>query len=222
MMSTTVLLTGATGMVGGHALKLALENDAFTRVITYGRKATGVQNDKLIEITSKNFLEFPQELLDELPSVDHIAFFLGVYTGAVDRELFRSITVDMPVELGRLFAEANKQGKFSLLSGQGADRKETSRMMFAKDKGTAENALSALFPNRFFTFRPGYIYPVEPRNEPNFTYRLSRRLYPLFKLMGSNMSITSHQLGEAILTSALRAPNQEILENRDILDYLQS
>lgn len=221
-MSTTILLAGATGMVGGHALKLALENDQITKVITYGRKATGAQSDKLLEITSKDFLDFPQALLDELPAVDHIVFCLGVYTGAVNRELFRSITVDMPVELGRLFSEANKQGKFSLLSGQGADRKEKSRMMFAKDKGAAENALTALFPEKFHTFRPGYIYPVEPRDEPNLSYRISRKLYPLLKAMGTNMSITSHQLGEALLSSALRAPKQEILENRDIIEYLQS
>ena len=47
---------------------------------------------------------------------------------------------------------------FVLLSGQGADRQEKSRMMFAKDKGEVENRLEALLGPLFFYCRPGYIY----------------------------------------------------------------
>ena len=34
-------------------------------------------------------------------------------------------------------------------------------MMFAEDKGAAENLLSTMYAGTFYTFRPGYIYPVK-------------------------------------------------------------
>jgi hypothetical protein len=51
-------------------------------------------------------------------------------------------------------------------------------MAFARYKGEAEKTLlSAGFP-RIYIFRPACIYPVEPRKEPNLSYRLLRELYP--------------------------------------------
>lgn len=221
-MTKTILITGATGMVGSYALKLALLDDNISKVIVYGRRSVGAQHDKMVEYLSPNFTEFPTDLLAELSTVDHILFCLGVYTGAVKREPFREITVDYPVELAKKHIEANPNGAFTLLSGQGADRTEKSRMMFAEDKGAAENQLSALYEGKFFTFRPGYIYPVEKRQEPNLSYTVSRYLYPLLRAFGSKYSITSHQLAEGVFTSTLRQPDQEILENHEILNYLHS
>ena len=209
-------------MVGSHVLKLALASDKITKVIVYGRSSVDFDHEKMEEFLSPVFTQFPVDLLDQMGKVDHILFCVGVYTGAVKRELFREITVDYPVELARKHLEANPKGSFSLLSGQGADRSEKSRMMFAEDKGAAENLLSTMYAGTFYTFRPGYIYPVEKREEPNFSYKLSRSLYPLLKYLGPKFSITSHQLAEGIFTSALHTPEQEILENHQILNYIHS
>jgi hypothetical protein len=47
-------------------------------------------------------------------------------------------------------------------------------MAFARYKGEPEKALLGEgFPN-VYLFRPAYIYPVEPRKEPNLSYRLLR------------------------------------------------
>ena len=62
----------------------------------------------------------------------------------------------------------------------GADTSEKSSVMFAKDKGIAENFLFNLKFHRTYSFRPGYIYPVTKRNEPNFGYKLTRLLYKPF------------------------------------------
>jgi len=209
-------------MVGSHVLKLALASDQISKVIVYGRSSVDFEHEKMVEYLSPIFTQFPVDLLVEMGTVDHILFCLGVYTGAVKRELFREITVDYPVELARKHLEANPKGSFTLLSGQGADRSEKSRMMFAEDKGAAENLLSTMYAGTFYTLRPGYIYPVEKREEPNFGYKLSRSLYPLLKHLGPKFSITSHQLAEGIFTSALRTPEQEILENHEILNYIHS
>ena len=209
-------------MVGSHVLKLALASEEVSKVIVYGRSSVDFEHEKIEEHLSPIFTQFPVDLLAQMGDVDHILFCVGVYTGAVPRDLFREITVDYPVELARKHLEANPKGSFSLLSGQGADRSEKSRMMFAEDKGAAENLLSTMYAGTFYTFRPGYIYPVEKRVEPNFSYKLSRSLYPLLKHLGPKFSITSHQLAEGIFTSVVRTPDQEILENHEILNYIHS
>jgi uncharacterized protein YbjT (DUF2867 family) len=53
-------------------------------------------------------------------------------------------------------------------------------MSFARYKGEAENALLASGFASVYIFRPAYIYPVTPRREPNFGYRLLRAIYPAF------------------------------------------
>ena len=220
-MNKTVLITGATGMVGSLVLKNALASKYISKVIVYGRSSVDFEHEKMQEFLSPVFTQFPVSFLKELPSIDHVLFCVGVYTGVVKRDIFRQITVDYPVELAKQHLLANPKGCFSLLSGQGADRSERSRIMFAKDKGQAENTLSELYNGSFFTFRPGYIYPVEKRVEPNFSYWISRLVYPLFKALGPKFSITSHQLAKGILKSAMLLPPKEILENQEILIYLK-
>tara|TARA_R110002094_G_scaffold8828_2_gene18381 strand:- start:559 stop:891 length:333 start_codon:yes stop_codon:yes gene_type:complete len=108
------------------------------------------------------------------------------------------------------------------LSGAGADRSEKSKMMFAKDKGRAENLLQKLELGEFISFRPAYIYPVAARKEPNFTYRLSRFLYkPLISKLGKNMSIKSTSLADSMFKVGLNGSEKGILENKDILEILE-
>jgi hypothetical protein len=49
--------------------------------------------------------------------------------------------------------------------------------------GEAEKVLlAAAFP-QVFLFRPASAYPVEPRMEPNFSYRRLRAVYPAFRVL---------------------------------------
>ena len=87
------------------------------------------------------------------------------------------------------------------------------------DKGEAENAvLAAGFPH-VYLFRPAYIYPVEPRNEPNFSYRLLRTVYPVFRVLFPNQVIRADDLARSMVDLVLRQTHERqglILENRDI------
>jgi uncharacterized protein YbjT (DUF2867 family) len=93
-------------------------------------------------------------------------------------------------------------------------------MAFARYKGEAENALSAAGFPRVYIFRPAYIYPVQPRREPNVSYRLLRAIYPVFRLVFPNQVIPADQLARAMVNAALRGIGREpcaiVLENRDI------
>ncbi len=154
-----------------------------------------------------------------LSDQDAAIFCLGVYTGAVPDAEFRKITVDYTIEFARVLRASSPGAAFSFLSGGGADQTERSRIAFARYKGEAEKALLAAGFPRLYIFRPAYIYPVEPRKEPNFSYRLLRAIYPLFRVLFPNQVIPADDLARAMVDVAVRETGKTgglVFENRDI------
>jgi hypothetical protein len=129
---------------------------------------------------------------------------------------FKTITVDLTNAFAQEMKRQNKNLTFCFLSGQGADSKEKSRIMFAREKGIAENILLKLNFNRIYIFRPGYIYPVTPRKEPNTIYRMMRVLYKIFSPIFPDMGVTSEKLANAMTQIAFEGGEKVIFENRDI------
>jgi uncharacterized protein YbjT (DUF2867 family) len=211
-------IVGATGMVGGYALRYALDLPAVERVTSISRKKTGISHPKLDEVLHQDFSDC-SELAQTLAGQDAAVFCLGTYTGAVTDSEMRTITVDYTVEFARVFRRSSPDASFSFLSGSGADPTGRSRMAFARYKGEAEKALlESGFP-RLYILRPAYIYPVEPRKEPNLSYRLLRSVYPVFQLLLPNQVIRADDLAKSMVDVAIRTgggSEQVILENRDI------
>jgi uncharacterized protein YbjT (DUF2867 family) len=158
-------------------------------------------------------------LADEFSGQNAAVFCLGTYTGTVSDKEFRTITVDYAVEFARTFRMSSPDAAFSFLSGSGADPSGKSKMAFARYKGEAEKTLLAAGFPRVFIFRPAYIYPVEPRKEPNFSYRLLRRIYPAFRTLFPNWVIRADDLARVMVDVAIRHTAEReslIFENRDI------
>lgn len=216
-----VVITGASGMVGGIVLEHCLNDSRIGKVTSLVRRPSGINNDKLLEIIIPDFSNYSGMEL-HFQNQDVAYFCIGVYTGAVPDEKFKEITVDYTLTFSKMLKEQSPNAVFCFLSGAGADQKEKSRMSFARYKGIAENYLLKLKFKECYLFRPSYIYPVIKRKEPNFSYRLSRSLYPLIKLFGNNMSIKSTELGEAIYKVGLQGTSQIILENKDICKILNN
>jgi len=219
-----LVIVGATGMVGGYALRYALENSAVGRVTSIGRRKLGISHPKLIEILHPHFADC-SALAGTLSGQDAALFCLGAYTGAVSDAQLRTITVDYTVEFARVLHGGSPGAAFSFLSGSGADQTGRSRVPFARYKGEAENALLAAGFPHVYLFRPAYIYPVEPRKEPNFSYRLLRTLYPAFRLLFPNQVIRADDLARAMLDVVVRETGQHggpVFENRDIRAVVKS
>lgn len=203
-------------MIGGEILKLCIQSDEVSEVISLVRSPGPIKNGKLKEIVHSDFENY-EDIGDDLLKVDTVYFCMGVYTGMVSREVFRKVTVDYPLALAKKLKLLNPELRFCLLSGAGADRTGKSRMMFALDKGMAENGLKDLELGSFYTFRPAYIYPVVPRKEPNLSYKLTRRLYPLIKLLGTSYSVPSDVLAKAMFNVGIKGYGREIVTNKDLL-----
>jgi uncharacterized protein YbjT (DUF2867 family) len=221
---TRLLIVGATGMVGGYALRYALENPTVGRVTAVGRKKVGISHPKLKEVLHRDFADC-SALAEALSGQDAAVFCLGAYTGAVSDAELRTITVDYTIEFARVLRGSSPDAAFSFLSGSGADPTGRSRVPFARYKGEAEKALLAAGFPQVYIFRPAYIYPVEPRKEPNFSYRLMRAIYPVFRALFPNHVIRADDLARAMVSVALRDTEERgglVFENRDIRAMVES
>jgi uncharacterized protein YbjT (DUF2867 family) len=221
---TRLVIVGASGMVGGYALRYALDNSAVGSVTSIGRRKLGISHPKLKEVLHPDFADC-SALAETLLGQDAAIFCLGVYTGAVSDAELRTITVSYTVEFARVLRSSSPAAAFSFLSGSGADQTGRSRMPFARYKGEAENALLAAGFPHVYLFRPAYIYPVEPRKEPNFTYRLLRAIYPAFRVLFPNQVIRADDLGRAmvdVVVSEIGQRRGPIFENRDIRALVES
>jgi uncharacterized protein YbjT (DUF2867 family) len=213
-----LVMVGATGMVGGYALRYALESPAVGSVTSVGRRSLGISHPNLKEVLHSDFADC-SPLAAVLSGQDAAVFCMGTYTGAVPDTEFRRITVDYTIEFARVLHGSSPGAAFSFLSGSGADPTGRSRLAFARYKGEAENALLAAGFPRVYIFRAAYIYPVEPRKEPNFSYRILRSIYPVFRALFPNQVIRADDLARAMVDAAvLRTGHREnlVLENRDI------
>jgi Semialdehyde dehydrogenase, NAD binding domain len=85
-----LVIVGATGMVGGYALRYAFEHPDVEQVTSIGRRKLSVSNSKLTEVLHRDFTDC-SALAEALSRQDAAVFCLGAYTGAVsDADFVRS------------------------------------------------------------------------------------------------------------------------------------
>jgi uncharacterized protein YbjT (DUF2867 family) len=210
-----VIITGSSGMIGGLVLQECLQRDDVASVTAIVRKPSGIRHPKLGEVIHQDFLNYSG--LEPYLSGQDICFFcIGVYTGQVPTEEFKKITVDYTKAFAEALKKASPDATFCFLSGQGADPHEKSRILFAREKGIAENALLRLgFPHTYL-FRPGYIYPETPRHEPNGFYRFMRGLYKVVSPIIPGIGVPSTKLAHKMVEVGFGQSNKAIYEHRDI------
>jgi len=98
----SLVVVGATGMVGGYALRYALNNAGVNSVTSIGRKNLGISHPKLKEVLHQNFADC-SPLADALSNQDAVVYCLGTYTGSVSDDQLRVITADYAIEFARVF-----------------------------------------------------------------------------------------------------------------------
>ncbi|MBK6700878.1 MAG: NAD(P)H-binding protein [Saprospiraceae bacterium] len=215
MTKKKIIIAGASGMIGGIILRSAMMSDDISQIVSLVRKPSGITHHKLKEIILQNFTNY-SEIQEQLKDFDAAYFCIGVYTGSVPDDQFKMITVDYAKAFIDVIKEQSPHANFCFLSGAGADLNEKSRLSFARYKGMAENYLIQKQFKYWYIFRPAYIYPVEKRLEPNFSYRIMRTLYPIIKIIYPQGAITSEVLANAMFKAGICGNDHLILENQDI------
>jgi nucleoside-diphosphate-sugar epimerase len=213
-----VIITGANGMIGGLILKNLIQRNDVGKITTIVRRPLAINHPKIVEVIHNDFLNY-SAIEKHLQNQQYCFFCIGVYTGMVPAKEFHKVTIDYTREFATAIRRLNDQTTFCFLSGQGADPKEKSRLMFARDKGIAENILQRLNFYRTYIFRPGYIYPVTPRKEPNLMYKQMRVIYKIFSPLFPNMGVHSEKLADTMIEVAFAGENKVIYENSEIRLY---
>lgn len=173
-MSKTALIAGASGLTGGYLLNLLLESPAYSLVIAYVRKSSGITHPKLKEIVVN------WETLQEPVVADDIFCCLGTtIKKAGSQEAFRKVDFQYPLQLAQIQFRGGSQ-QFMLVSAIGADSK--SSIFYSRVKGELENALQAIGYKSVHIFRPSFI--AGPRKESRPGERIGLAIFsfvaPLF------------------------------------------
>ncbi|KAK3848103.1 MAG: hypothetical protein J3R72DRAFT_429869 [Linnemannia gamsii] len=170
------IILGGTGAVGKCLVKDALSSNAFTRVLTLGRRPVPTENDSsftnlaALEQQSVDFeniaTTFPQT---NLPQVVYCA--LGSTRAAAgSAENFKKIDQQYVLESARYVHEkapkdpATGLSKVHFVYCSSGGANPNSFFLYPKTKGETEKALAEIGFERVSIFQPSFLKVVEPRN----------------------------------------------------------
>ena len=199
-------------MVGSEVLKELIKNPEITEITVLNRRKVNT-DEGVTEIVHNNFLDF-SSIKDQIIGHDIVIYCLAVYGGGdMSNEKYYEITHDYTIALAKTIENSNTTFIFFSAAGTNAE----SRMHWAKTKGVTENDLFNMSFKKVYALRPAFIRPTDRSKFHSFGMKVSDALlYPIFKALAPKNVITSNQIGQSMVTVALKGYEKQILENVDI------
>jgi uncharacterized protein YbjT (DUF2867 family) len=142
MEKKTVLLLGATGLVGGHVLTHLLNNEYCGRVVTLTRSPIRKHAEAFSKLDAR-IVDFrqPGQLADQVVADQTFCALGTTIKKAGSREAFRRVDFEYPLTIARA-ALGGGCRHFLLVSAMGAD--PHSRVFYNRVKGQLEAAILGL------------------------------------------------------------------------------
>lgn len=208
----TVLILGATGLVGGHVLHMALADERIANVVAPTRKPL------------RPHAKLNNPVLDFNPIPDDAAWWtadavicaLGTTIAkAGSKEAFRKVDFDLPLHIARLCRQRGAQA-FALNSALGAD--SASRVFYSRVKGELEDAMQSLGYPSLTIVRPGLLGGDRKENRPaeRAGIMISHWLAPL--LPKRYRVVPADRVAHHLLEGALAArPGTAVIPSEDLV-----
>lgn len=212
---TRIAVFGGSGVIGRGVLEAASADASIDQIRALQRRDVVPPLPRVSWVKVDDFADLASHRT-ALEGVDACVFALGISQNLVHGEEYRRITLDFPLEAARRLSEASPRATFVFVSGQGADPTGTSRILFARVKGEAENRLRDVPLGRLVIARPGGVVPATWPRRPQMGERL---LFPLVRVLepiAPGLAIKALDLGKALLRAALDASVPPLLTNRDL------
>ncbi|MBC7790190.1 MAG: oxidoreductase [Anaerolineae bacterium] len=206
----SVLILGATGLVGNECVRQFAHHPAFERVVVLARKPLppGMSSPKVRE----HIVEFDgMKDYATLFSTTHVLCALGTtLRSAGSKSRFRDVDYGFVLTAARL---GKQQGArhFLLVSSLGAD--PSSRVFYSRVKGEAEVAVAGLSYRSLTIVRPSLL--LGTRRE----FRLGEALTKPLAFLAPAMyrPVHARDVAAALLHAAVAdQPGRRIIESRDI------
>ncbi len=159
----TATIIGATGLIGGHLVNQLQQDNSFDTIRVLVRRPVQFSQSK-VEV---KFVSFSDIESFKLAIEGSNAVFCAVGTTQKkvngDKEAYRKIDLDIPVNAARFCAETGGE-QFLLVSSVGAN--STSSNFYLKLKGEVENAILRQPIKRISIFRPSVLLGDRKENRP--------------------------------------------------------
>jgi len=148
----SALVLGATGLIGGCLTAQLLDHPAYERVVTLGRRPTGLNHPKLEErVADLGQMADHREAF----AVDDLYCCLGTtIKKAGSQAAFRRVDYEYPLAAAQLSKESGVQ-RCLLVSAMGADAH--SPIFYNQVKGEVEEAVAAVGLPTCLIFRPSLL-----------------------------------------------------------------
>ncbi|HSP78452.1 MAG TPA: NAD(P)H-binding protein [Myxococcaceae bacterium] len=201
METRNALVTGASGLVGGHLLDALLEDPLYQQVHSLGRRALPREHAKLEQRT----VDFARLEDESLPAAEDAFCCLGTtLKKAGSQEAFRAVDHDAVLAFARAARRAGAR-RFLVVTALGAD--PHSRIFYNRVKGEVEEALQGLGFESLVLLRPSLLLGERAESRPGerAAIVLSRALGPLLRPFGGR-PIEARTVARAMRALAHQAP----------------
>ncbi len=203
MEDASVLLLGATGLVGGECLKLLVTRDDYRRIVVPVRSPLqDTPRDSRVEVHTIDFERIGD--FASLFAVDHVISCLGTTIAkAGSRERFRRVDFDYAYETARR-AAGEGASHLLLVTAMGADA--SSRIFYNRVKGDLEEAVRGLPFRSVSIFRPSII--LGDRRESRAGESAGKVLAALFgfAIPSRYKPVAARDIARAMLAVARESP----------------
>ena len=208
-----VIITGSTGMVGEGVLLECLANSEVERVLSISRRPCGHTHPKLAELLVPDFRDLGA-VEAQLAGYDACFYCAGVSSVGMNEADYTKITYDTPLAFCQTLARLNPNLVLVHVSGSHTDSSEQGKVMWARVKGKAENALMRLPLRGVYNMRPSLMKPVSGQINLKRAYRFMLVFYPLMKLFFPGLTL--NQVGRAMIRCVRAGAPKQVLEPADI------
>ncbi|MBP8824069.1 MAG: NAD(P)H-binding protein [Flavobacteriales bacterium] len=200
-MSTTILLAGATGLVGSAVLPLLLADARVGKVVALVRRPLSTEHIKLEQWVGQDL----QDALKPTP-VDAVICCLGTtIKKAGSQAAFIAVDRTLPLGIAR-WAKAQAVPTFCIISAIGADA--GSRIFYSRVKGEVEQELEAMHFQSLALFQPSVL--TGPRKEKRlgegFGSGVLKLAGPLLAGAWANYRVMAHDVLAVALVQSVLAP----------------
>jgi uncharacterized protein YbjT (DUF2867 family) len=215
--TTTVLLAGATGLVGRALLVRLLAADRRQRVIVLARKplpATSARDPRLTVLVGDM-----TALAGDAGAIDDVYIALGTTIKvAGSQDAFRAVDLDLVVAIARRAREAGAR-RLAVVSALGADRR--SRVFYNRVKGEMEDAVTGLGYESVLLARPSLLVgDRESLGQPTRAGEVwaARLLGPLLPVVPAGVRPIAAAVVATAMVAALdqAAPGTRVLSSADL------
>lgn len=196
-MTKSIVILGASGLIGNEVLKLAIENKEIEKITILVRKPLHLNHPKLTEIITdfKNLKD-----LESKVNGDALICCLGTTRKKTPNlENYKAIDFGLTINIAKLAKKHNVQ-QVHLISAIGAD--PNSKIFYNKLKGETEQALIEIEFPQTIIYRPSLL--IGKRNEFRFGELIAQKFAPIFDIflfgsLNKYHSISANAIAKVIL-----------------------